>query len=174
LAVFVLALGCTLIGLLEPVGLAFERDDLGVVHQARLKDGKLLLVTNVRNDDKAAKEIVTGYNSLADIERGSRVLKSEIEIGPVYHRLPQRIKAHAMICFLALILHRVMRMRLKAHDSPHSPERALALLSRIQHHQAQLNNRRVEGLSAMSAEQLDIFKALGVKKPTSTGDLGVM
>lgn len=148
--------------------------DAAALHQARLMDGKLLLVTNVRDDDMAAAEIVRRYKSLADIERGFKVLKSEIEIGPVYHRLPQRIKAHAMICFLALILHRVMRMRLKAHDSPHSPERALALLSRIQHHQAQLNNRRVEGLSAMTGEQLDIFKALGVKKPTSTGDLGVM
>jgi transposase len=37
------------------------------------------------------------------------VLKSEIEIGPVYHRLPERIRAHASICFMALILHRVMR-----------------------------------------------------------------
>jgi transposase len=148
--------------------------DEAALHQARLMDGKLLLVTNVRDDDMAAADIVTRYKSLADIERGFKVLKSEIEIGPVYHRLPQRIKAHAMICFLALILHRVMRMRLKANDSPHSPERALALLSRIQHHQAQLNNRRVEGLSAMSAEQLDIFKALGVRKPTSTGDLNVL
>ena len=33
-----------------------------------------------------------------------RVLKSEIEIGPVHHRLPDRIRAHASVCFLALIL----------------------------------------------------------------------
>jgi hypothetical protein len=29
--------------------------------------------------------------ALADIERGFKVLKSEIQIGPVYHRLPERI-----------------------------------------------------------------------------------
>ena len=52
--------------------------------------------------------------SLADIERGFKVLKSELGIGPVYHRLPERIRAHASICFMALILHRVMRMRLRA------------------------------------------------------------
>jgi transposase len=55
--------------------------------------------------------------SLADIERGFRVLKSEIEIGPVYHRLPARIRAHAAICFMALILYRVMRLRLRAGDT---------------------------------------------------------
>jgi len=36
--------------------------------------------------------------------RGFRVLKSEIEIAPAYHRLPERIKAHAMLCFIALII----------------------------------------------------------------------
>jgi transposase len=52
-----------------------------------------------------------------------KVLKSELEIGPVYHRLPDRIRAHASICFMALILHRVMRMRLRAANSGVTPER---------------------------------------------------
>jgi transposase len=43
------------------------------------------------------------------------VLKSEIEIAPVFHRLPERIKAHASICFTALILYRVMRSRLRIY-----------------------------------------------------------
>ncbi len=60
-----------------------------------LLDGKLLLVTNTSSP---AAEVVQRYKSLADIERGFRVLKSDIEIGPVYHRLPQRIRAHALIC----------------------------------------------------------------------------
>ena len=63
-----------------------------------LLDGKLLLVTNT---SESAAEVVQRYKSLVDIERGFRVLKSDIEIGPVYHRLPQRIRAHALICFIA-------------------------------------------------------------------------
>ena len=74
-----------------------------------LLDGKLLLVTNTA---EPAIEVVKRYKSLADIERGFRVLKSDIEIGPVHHRLPERIRAHSLICFIALILYRVMRMRL--------------------------------------------------------------
>ena len=46
-------------------------------------DGKLVLLTNV--DDLSPAEIVERYKSLADIERGFRVLKSGIEIGPVFH-----------------------------------------------------------------------------------------
>ena len=84
--------------------------DEQALRQAQLLDGKLLLVTNVTALNPQA--IVQRYKSLADIERGFRVLKSEIELAPVYHRLPQRIRAHAMICFMALILYRVMRQRL--------------------------------------------------------------
>jgi hypothetical protein len=128
-------------------------------------DGKLLLVTNV--NDCPAHEIVRRYKSLADIERGFRVLKSELEIGPMYHRLPQRIRTHATICFIALILHRVMRMRLKAANSACSPGRALSLLSRIQRHQVKINGALVEGLSTVTPEQLELFKALQIPKPTA-------
>ena len=104
---------------------------------AEMMDGKLLLVTNV--EGLSPLDIVTRYKSLADIERGFKVLKSEIEIGPVYHRLPERIRAHASICFMALILHRVMRTRLRVANAGLSPERALEQLHRIQHHRIRLN-----------------------------------
>jgi transposase len=64
-------------------------------------DGKLRLVSNVQ--DLFPEEIVARYKSLADIERGFKVLKSELEIGPVYHRLPEWIRVHAAICFKALM-----------------------------------------------------------------------
>ena len=71
-----------------------------------------------------------------------------------------------MLCFLALILHRVMRLRLRASESGLSPERALAQLSRIQHHCVTLNNNQpVSGVSSISQEQRAILAALNVKKP---------
>jgi len=66
---------------------------------AELMDGKLLLVTNAH--DLSPPEVVRRYKSLADIERGFRVLKSEIEIGPVFHRLPDRIRAHGTPAFVS-------------------------------------------------------------------------
>jgi transposase len=107
------------------------------------------------------------YKSLADIERGFRVLKSEIEIGPIYHRLPDRIRAHASICFMALILYRVMRSRFHASDTQLSPERALSKLRRIQHQRITLNNSQpIAGLSSITQEHTDILSALTIKKPT--------
>ena len=42
------------------------------------------------------------------------MLKSDIEMTPLHHRLPICMRAHAMDCFLAVVLYRVMRLRLKA------------------------------------------------------------
>jgi transposase len=140
---------------------------------ARLMDGKLLLVTNTK--DLTPGEVLRRYKSLADIERGFRVLKSEIEIGPIHHRLPHRIRAHAAICFMALILYRIMRMRLRASDTALSPERALDKLRRIQHHQVVINaTQPVAGLSTINQEHAAILAALTIKKPSLNTQLTLL
>ena len=141
--------------------------------QAELMDGKLLLVTNV--PDLSAPEVVRRYKSLADIERGFRVLKSEIDIAPVYHRLPDRIRAHAMLCFMALIVHRVMRQRLKMAKSDLSPEKALARLRRIQRHSVSINDAApISGISTINAEQASLMGALKIQKPTQTAQMTLL
>jgi len=115
--------------------------------------------------DLTAVEAVARYKGLADIERGFRVLKSDIEIAPVHHRLPDRIRAHAMICFLALVLYRVMRMRLKAKGHSASPRTALDLLERIQQHVARIGPTTKTTLTRQQPEQLDLFEALDLKTP---------
>ncbi len=147
--------------------------DEQALQQAQLMDGKLLLITNTQ--DLSPADLVQRYKSLADIERGFRVLKSEIEIGPVHHRLPERIKAHAAICFIALILYRVMRQRLHAADAKTSPEKALAQLRRIQHHRITLNGSQPNtGLSTTSAEQTKVLAALNLTKPRLPEQLSLL
>jgi hypothetical protein len=142
----------------------YEIDERTLKH-AKMMDGKLLLVTNA--PDFTPDEVIKRYKSLADIERGFRVLKSEIEIGPIYHRLPERIHAHASICFMALILYRVMRSRLKDSHSQISPERALDKLRRIQHQVVTVNDLEpIAALSNINQEHAAILQALTIKKPT--------
>jgi len=96
-----------------------------------------------------------------------RVLKSEIEIAPVFHRLPERIKAHASICFMALIVYRVMRQRLKLAGSDLSPEAALADLRRIQQHTVSIDNGSpIRGVSTVQPHQAQTLAALKIQKPT--------
>ena len=140
---------------------------------AQMMDGKLLLVTNV--PDMNPEQVITRYKSLADIERGFQVLKSELEMGPVYHRLPERIRAHASICFMALVLHRVMRMRLRAANTGITPERALQSLKRIQHHRVSLDGAQpLNGVSCMTDEDSQMLRALKVKQPTTNRQLSLL
>ena len=141
--------------------------------RAEVMDGKLLLVSNVADLD--ADEIVARYKSLADIERGFHVLKSEIEIAPVFHRLPERIRAHASICFMALVLHRVMRQRLRLAGSALSPDAALQQLRRIQRHQVRIDDAApIAGISTIHADQADTLAALHIKKPSLDAQLSLL
>jgi len=150
----------------------YELDEAALA-RAQLMDGKLMLVTNVK--DMKADEIVSRYKSLADIERGFRVLKSEIEMAPVYHRLPDRIRAHASICFMALILYRVMRQRLKRAGSELSPESALADLRRIQRHTVSIDNGApLSGVSTIHPRQADVLAALNVKEPSHDAQMSLL
>ena len=150
----------------------YDIDERALKH-AKMMDGKLLLVTNA--PDFTPEEVVKRYKSLADIERGFRVLKSEIEIGPIYHRLPGRIHAHASICFMALILYRVMRSRLKDNHSQISPERALDKLRRIQHQVVKVNDLDpIAALSNINQEHTAILQALTIKKPTLPAQLTLL
>lgn len=142
---------------------SYATDEAAIAAAERF-DGKLVLLTNVA--DFSAKQIVERYKSLADIERGFRVLKSDLLIAPVHHRLPERIRAHALICFLALTLHRVMRMRLKAAGHAATPGKALEILRRIQSHRVTIGAKACTGLSKTTPEQLGLFEALKLPKPS--------
>jgi transposase len=141
--------------------------------RAEMMDGKLLLVTNVQ--DLPAADIIARYKSLADIERGFRVLKSEIEIAPVFHRLADRIRAHASICFMALIMYRVMRQRLKLAGHAASPETALANLRRIQRHRVSINGGEpIGGISTIHQEQTAVMAALKLKPPPQDPQISLL
>jgi hypothetical protein len=137
--------------------------DEDAIAQAALFDGKLVLLTNV--PEITPEDAVLKYKALGDIERGFRVLKSDIEIAPVHHRLPDRIRAHALICFLSLVLYRVMRMRLKAKGHSASPKTALEILAKVQQFTAYIGDKPFTGTTRTKPEQLSLFEALDVSKP---------
>lgn len=137
----------------------------GAFRQMWQRDGKLVLITNV--PEVEAVTVVARYKALADIERGFRVLKSDLELSPVYHRLPERIRAHTFVCFLALVLQRVLRQRLYRHRLAGSPQAVLAQLSTIQRHVVQLpTGQRLVGISRITAAQRALLEALHIEIPT--------
>jgi hypothetical protein len=79
-------------------------DRAKVKAEARL-DGKFLLSTS--DPDLSAEDVALGYKNLLEAERAFRDLKTTLELRPVFHRLEHRIRAHVLLCWLALLLVRV-------------------------------------------------------------------
>jgi hypothetical protein len=86
-----------------PAGL-LRVDKHAIKAEANL-DGKYLL----RSSDPhlSAEDIALGYKQLLQVERGWRDMKQVIDLRPVYHRKEDRIRAHVILCWLALLLTRV-------------------------------------------------------------------
>jgi len=68
-------------------------------------DGKYLLSSS--DPDLTGEEIALGYKNLREAERSFRDLKTTLELRPVFHRLEHRIRAHVVVCWLALLLIRI-------------------------------------------------------------------
>ena len=82
------------------------RVDAAALEREEKLDGKYLL----RSSDPtlSAADIALGYKQLAQVERGWRDMKQVLDLRPVYHRREDRIRAHVVLCWLALLLVRVM------------------------------------------------------------------
>jgi Transposase DDE domain len=80
------------------------------IDKARIKteenlDGKYLL--RCSDPHMTTEDIALGYKQLLEVERGWRDMKQVIDLRPVYHRREDRIRAHVILCWLALLLMRV-------------------------------------------------------------------
>ena len=87
-----------------------------VLDQARIEqeekfDGFYAIATNLLND--SAKEIFEINDQRYKIEDCFRVLKTNFDARPVYHRLDNRIVAHFMICYTSLLIYRLLEKKLK-------------------------------------------------------------
>ena len=92
-------------------------DKAAIAAEDRL-DGTYLL--SACDQHMSAAAIALGYKNLLDAERGFRDMKSTLMLRPVFHRLEPRIRAHVLICWLALLLVRVAEQATEP-TAPFSP-----------------------------------------------------
>jgi Transposase DDE domain len=79
-------------------------DKTAVRAEARL-DGKFLLRTS--DPTLSAEDVALGYKQLFQIESAWREMKTILDLRPIHHRKEDRIRAHVILCWLALLLIRI-------------------------------------------------------------------
>jgi hypothetical protein len=93
--------------------LTFERKTEQITAEAAL-DGIYVLRTSLKPETLDATSTVKAYKQLAHAERAFRSLKTvDIEVRPIHHRRPHRVRAHVFLCMLAYYVEWHMRQALK-------------------------------------------------------------
>ncbi|MPZ14983.1 MAG: IS1634 family transposase [Chloroflexi bacterium] len=132
-------------------------DRAAVAAEARL-DGKFLLRTS--DPTLSAEDVALGYKQLLEVEGAWRDMKTTLELRPVYHRKEARIRAHVLLCWLALLLIRI------AENATGETWRTLRWeleklhLGRFQGPAGEVSQR-----TETTARQATMFKAVGVADP---------
>ena len=90
---------------LRTTGGGLLRTDKQKIRTEANLDGKYLL--RCSDPHLSAEDIALGYKQLLEVERGWRDMKQILDLRPVYHRREDRIRAHVLLCWLALLLIRV-------------------------------------------------------------------
>lgn len=88
--------------------------DFGKLEEVKKYDGFFGLQTNITNADPAS--FLATYRGLWQIEQTFRIAKTNLEIRPIFHYTPRRIKAHFAICYVALALIRNVEFVLKRNN----------------------------------------------------------
>ena len=90
---------------LRTTGSGLLRIDRAAARTEANLDGKFLLRSS--DPSLSAVDIALGYKQLLEVERGWRDMKQILDLRPVYHRREDRIRAHVLLCWLALLLIRI-------------------------------------------------------------------
>jgi transposase len=133
------------------------------IDRAKLKteaklDGKFLLSTS--DPDLSAEDIALGYKNLLEAERAFRDLKTTLELRPVWHRLERRIRAHVLLCWLALLL-----VRVAERQTGQTWRRVNTELGRLHLVTLAGPTGRVEQTTTLTLTQRELLAATGITPP---------
>jgi transposase len=78
------------------------------IKQEEKLDGKYLLSTS--DQHLSTEDIALGYKQLLEVERAFRTLKGSLSLRPIYHSKDDRIRSHVLLCWLALLLIRIVEV----------------------------------------------------------------
>ena len=142
--------------------------DLDKLNIAKQYDGFFGLQTNIK--DPNPLEMISTYRGLWQVEQTFRIAKTNLEIRPIFHYTPSRIRAHLVICYMALALIRYVEFTLK-YKNCHTPcDRLHELLGKMRKtriiDQKDMAFEILENPSAeLTAELMPIYKALKITWP---------
>ena len=106
------------------------RLDRSKLRQARRREGRYLLRTNLTGNDPA--QLWNYYLQLVAVEEAFKNLKGDLAIRPIFHQHADRVEAHIFVAFLAYCLHVTLARRLHALAPGLTPRSVLEKFAAMQ------------------------------------------
>jgi transposase len=134
------------------------RIDKAKVKRSEKLDGKYLLSTS--DESLSAEDVALGYKQLMQVENAFRTLKSTLSLRPVHHTKDDRIRAHALLCWLALLL-----VRIAENETGQTWPRLRTEMERL--HIGEFINKdgRILQYTELTSKQRNILNKLKIKPP---------
>jgi hypothetical protein len=123
-------------------------------------DGKYML--SCTDPSLSAEDIALGYKQLKEVEYDFHLLKHTIDIRPVYHRIEDRIRGHVLLCWLALLM-----IRLVENETNQTWDKIRDELSKISLTCLENKDGQIVLCTDLNSNQYSIFKSLKVSPPKS-------
>ena len=144
-------------------GFHYERKTANIEREQSL-DGIYVIRTSVAQQALSSQQVVTSYKSLSGVERAFRSLKTvDLQVRPIHHRLPDRVRAHILLCMLAYYVEWHMRQLLAPllfddHDKTQAKSARASVVAPAQRSTAALrkalSKKTDDGLKAHSFQTL--------------------
>lgn len=99
--------------------------DLEKIAEEEKYDGFYAVATNLDDEPATILDISAKRYKIEDC---FRIMKTNLSARPVYHRKKERITAHFMICFTALLIYRLLEKKLEMYGSHFSTDQIIETL----------------------------------------------
>lgn len=137
-------------------------DEKAIAHDEQF-DGYYAIQTSLQ--DMTPEAVLDAYHTLWKIEESFRIMKSTLEVRPIFHWTEKRIKGHFVICFLAFLLERTLEFRLKEHQVSITPAQIQEALSSLLFAEMEINGQRFLVKMKPSDNANKILRVLRIAPP---------
>jgi len=111
------------------------------------------------------QDVLGAYHTLWKIEESFRIMKSTLEVRPIFHWTEPRIKGHFVVCFLSFLLERTLEFHLKKAKVAASPERIREALNSLAFVEMEIEQKKFYVKAKGTELGSQILRVLRIKPP---------
>ena len=153
----------------NPQGVLEWEEKRETIQKETQRDGWYLLHTNCPVETCGKEEVLGHYKGLLDVEEAFCQLKSYLEVRPIFHRRPDRVRNHVRLCFVAYWLSARLGSEWRGSGQTGEVPRILRRLQTIRIGQLQVGGKTARSLmTEIPMDMNALLEKLGVIKLFAT------